>query len=158
METTPVIDYKAVLADLEKRRDDIDKAIAAVKSFIGLVPGAAASPTVGPMSAAQALSEIASNPDFVITSDAYFGMNIVSAAQKYLAARKRPANSMEIAEALAAGGLPTQSAKLANTVNSVITRNSQGDLPIFAKVKRGLWGLRAWYPNFRPKDAGKGDE
>lgn len=152
METSPTIDYAAVLADLEKRRDDLDKAIAVLKNVIGTLSSAATG-NVFPASPAEALSALGNpNSDIVIGTDAFFGMNIVTAAQKYLMARKKPATAAEIAEALEAGGFPHQSASLANTVNSVITRNSQGSSPVFAKVKRGIWGLRAWYPNYRPKD------
>ena len=143
----------------KKRRDDLDKAILGVRNLLGLPTaqkGNGVSSDVIPLTAAQALSALGDpNSNIVVSTDAYFGMNIVSAVQKYLGHRKKPATAVEIAAALEAGGLPSQSANFSNTVNSVITRNSQGSSPIFAKVKRGLWGLRAWYPNYRAKDSGK---
>ena len=143
MEPQPV-DYAAVLADLEQRKADLERAIAAVRMLQGLPPviqtngeGSLGTPIV---------------PEAKLGSDAFFGMNISAAAQKYLSIRKKPATSPEIAAALEQGGFPHRSANLANTINSVLLRNTQGASPVFAKVKRGTWGLRAWYPNYRPKD------
>lgn len=158
METTPGIDYGAVLSDLKRRRDDLDKAIAVMEQLIGA--GAPANgggttvvtPTPLPL-------QMAGGADLQIREDAFFGMNIVSAAQKYLGMRKKPASPREIASALSAGGLPTQSDRLDNTVNSVLSRNAHGPSPIFAKVKRGTWGLRSWYPNYRSaKDDDKDED
>lgn len=158
METATGIDYSAVLADLKKRREDLDKAIALIEQIGGFPsPGngvASTESTVVPIN-----SGAATTRDSSIREDTFFGMNIASAAQKYLEMRKKPATPMEIANALSEGGLPTQSDKLHNTVNSVLNRNANGPSPIFAKVKRGTWGLRAWYPNYRPlKDSPKDEE
>src|SRR5258706_13233176 len=143
---TPEIDYQAVLADLKRRREHLDTAIAGVEKVLGLPPSsngdasvASAAPASGP----------APTRDGQIREDAFFGMNIVSASQKYLEMRKKPATPAEIATALIAGGLTTRSDRLHNTVNSVLNRNAQSSSPIFAKVKRGTWGLRVWYPNYR---------
>ena len=166
MESAPEIDYSAVLADLKKRRDDLDKAIAGIEQLIGLpassAPDANSAETVdgdkvgkGVRIPLRGTVKAADSPlpsSGPIPSDAFFGMSIAQATQKFLTMRKKPATAPEIAEALEQGGLPHQSSRLPNTVNSVLTRNSVGAAPIFAKVKRGTWGLRAWYPNYRPKD------
>lgn len=146
MEPTPEIDYAAILAALKKKRDDLDKAIFGVEQLLGLPTSSGD----GDMPASAAIpSENGTPRDARIREDTFFGMNIVSASQKYLEMRKKPATPVEIANALAQGGLPSQSARLHNTVNSVLNRNSRSSSPIFAKVKRGMWGLRVWYPNYR---------
>ena len=154
METTPGIDYQAVLADLEKKRDDLDRAIAGIRLLIGLPqsssPGPVSEPLIGPSVGPPAPR---SSGETRIPSDAFFGMSIPAAAHKFLSMRKRPATSPEIAEALEAGGYPHQSSNLSNTINTALTRNPD----MFAKVKRGTWGLRSWYSNYRPKDEKDGD-
>lgn len=173
METTPGIDYGAVLADLKKRREDINMAIAAIEQIMRVlgipippdnldagsgegVDHGQGFPPPPPNKAPGALPAIPTG-DTHIREDAFFGMSISTAAQKFLSMRKKPATAPEIAAALEQGGYPHQSAKLPNTINSVLSRNSVGAAPIFAKVKRGTWGLRAWYPNYRPKDDKEGD-
>lgn len=164
MGNAPEIDYSAVLADLRKRRDDLDRAIAGIEQLIGLpstsAQGAESALEDGdkgegartPLRGAGKPADPPLPSGGPLPSDAFFGMSISQAAQKFLTIRKKPATAPEIAEALEQGGLPHQSSRLPNTVNSVLTRNSVGASPIFAKVKRGTWGLRAWYPNYRPKD------
>jgi hypothetical protein len=144
VETTPEIDYGAILAALKKKRDDLDKAIFGVEQLLGLPSGGdtpTATATVTPTNGA--------SRETLIRADTFFGMNIASAAQKYLEMQKKPASPVEIATALTAGGMPSQSNRLHNTVNSILNRNSRSSSPIFAKVKRGMWGLRVWYPNYR---------
>ena len=152
---TPSIDYQAVLADLEKKRDDLDKAIAGIRLLIGLPQasnnGAQAEPPAGSGSMGPPAPRGSSDQN--IPSDAFFGMSIPAAAQKFLSIRKKPATSPEIAQALEAGGYNHQSSNLANTLNTALTRNPD----MFAKVKRGTWGLRSWYPNFRPMDENDDD-
>lgn len=137
----PAIDYQAVLADLKKKRDDLDKAITGIETMLGVV----ITPGTG------SLSFTGQTPAAEIAPDSFFGMNISTAVQKYLGMQKRPKTTSEIAEALEAGGLPHQSDNFGNTVGSVLTRNAEGATPIFVKVKRGTWALRSWYPNWRPK-------
>lgn len=165
MEPGSGVDYSAVLADLKKRRDEIDAVITLLERLYNtgglltnMLDTAAAPATLvapNPGSSASSMGPPAPRKEEApggIPSDAFFGMSISQAAQKFLSMRKKPATAPEIAEALEQGGFPHQSTRLPNTVNSVLTRNSVGTNPIFAKVKRGTWGLRVWYPNYRPKD------
>jgi hypothetical protein len=156
METTPEIDYVALLAALKKKREDLNTAIFGIEQLLGL-PSSSGGDAVGVPTVATSASGVPR--DTQIQEDTFFGMNIVSASQKYLAMRKKPASPVEIAKALAEGGLTSQSERLHNTVNAVLNRNAQSTSPIFAKVKRGTWGLRSWYPNYRPaKDDDKDEE
>ena len=40
---TPAVDYVAVLADMKKKRADLDKAIVGMEAMLGLMPSAGAS-------------------------------------------------------------------------------------------------------------------
>lgn len=140
----PTIDYNAVLADLEKKRDDLDKAIVGIKILMGL-PATASGAAVTTAPSAQSEAEL--------DSHAFFGMNIATGAHKYLSIRKKPATAAEIADALIKGGFPSQSDAFGNTVTTALTRNQD----TFVKVKRGTWGLKAWYPNYRHKDDKAGE-
>src|SRR5258708_33902921 len=104
MESQTVVDYAAVLHDLKKRRDDLDKAISGIEQLMGLPVSTVAN---GDMSSP--VSMLAPG-DTNISSDAFFGMNIAKAAQKYLSMRKKPATPTEIAAAFEQGGFPHQSA------------------------------------------------
>lgn len=139
MEPNQGIDYNAVLAELEKKRDDLDKAIVGIKILMGL-------PTAAPGGGASPPAPAANEAD--LDSHAFFGMSIPIAAQKYLTIRRKPATAVEMAKALIDGGFPSQSDKFANTVTTAMYRNRD----TFVKVKRGTWGLKAWYPNYRAKD------
>lgn len=166
MEPTPTIDYALIIADLKQRRNDLDSVIpllerlhqsGALRTFqqLGVAAPDSTLPPKGPVVGPPAPpASIASDGTVEVRSDEFFGMSISGAAQKYLGMKKKPAGTMEIASALERGGYPHQSAKLANTIHTVLTRNSTGANAIFAKVKRGTWGLRSWYGN-RPssKDA-----
>lgn len=145
-ESTGFDPYDAVLADLRAKRDQIDKAIAAIESLRSgaPIPGGGATPA--------AVTAPADGPG------AYLGMTIPEAAKKLLASRRQPLRNPDIATALIAGGLAMSSAEPANTIGSVLTRrfNDVGDI---VKVGRGTWGLKEWYPNrsFKKEKAENGD-
>jgi len=135
------VDYKVVLADLKRKRDDLDKAIAGIETILGLSVSVA-------ISGVAATAEVGTAE---VKSDSFFGMSIVQAAQKYLGMMKKPMGTPEISEALAKGGLLNQSENFGNTVGSVLARNAENENGTICRVSRGTWGLRAWYPNFRFK-------
>lgn len=146
METDiPAIDYNAVLVDLRKKRDEIDKAICGIEIILGLTPSA--SPTSTPQAHSNHIAE-----------DAFFGLSIAEAAKKFLNIKKKPQTTKQIAEALTAGGLQNASGNFGNSVGSVLNRNAATATSTFVNVSRGTWGLRSWYPNYRPKTAKGGSE
>ena len=130
------IDYSAVLADLKRRRDELDKAIVGIEAIIGFGP-------MGGNGTAQSAMSI--DPAQPIPTDAFFGLSIVDAVKKFLNMRKRPQSTIDIAAALEAGGLVNQSGEFGNTVGSVLNRNAKSDNPVVIKVSRGMWGLKSWY-------------
>jgi len=140
------IDYQAVLADLRAQRAKLDAAIAGIETMLGLAflgNGAQSVPGQGSQ---------------VLPPDAFFGMSIVEAAKKYLAFKKKPQTTSEIAEALEKHGFVNRSENFGNTVGAGLSRNADGPSPAFAKVSRGTWGLISWYPNYRPKSDKGADE
>ena len=129
--------YSAVLADLQRRRDEIDGAIQAIQ----IVRGASATFTPGPVAVVTDSAPMSLNE-----SGQFLGMSISEAAKKFLSAKRRTMNSADLATALQSGGLALTSNDPANTIGSVLTRrfNTVGDI---VRVSRGQWGLREWYPH-----------
>jgi hypothetical protein len=111
-------DYKGVLEDLKRQRDELDRTIKFMEKIDGgNVPVGTAT----------------------IEDDTFHGKNILQATEKYLRMVGRPARSTEdIAEALGKGGLTTS----AGSVATILGRDKSG---VIQRVKRGLWGLTEWY-------------
>lgn len=140
--------YAAALADLRRKRAEIDNTIKVLEAMSGL---SLADISIGEMGSDQPDTAQADN---VAEGEPFLGMSIVDAAKKLLAARNRKMGNKEIAKELAAGGLVMKSADPVNTVGSVMTRrfNQVGDV---VRVGRGTWGLKEWYPNQSFKPSGK---
>jgi hypothetical protein len=135
------IDYKAVLEDLKAKKANIEETIAAVERFIvsGLadlaVPGTSTPKTTA------------------IEVDAFIGLNILQAAEKYLQMTGKPAKTTEqIAAALNKGGLTVS----VGSVSTILRRSDNGENPV-TRVGRSLWGLASWYPN-RPRRTKQNNE
>src|SRR5687768_11025535 len=92
--------YVAVLADLERERDQLNAMIAMVKRRMGL---SSDEPNVA--SAMLTANGSASSEPPEIRSDTFFGMSISEAVKKYLGMVKRPRRVTDIAKALDEGGL-----------------------------------------------------
>jgi len=129
--------YAAVLADLERERDQITSMIAMIKRRMGMTSDDAPI-TASPLSGTDS-SVIGQAAD--LQSDAFFGMSIPEAIKKFLAITKRPRRTAEIAKALEAGGLAHTSKNWVATVQSTLSRMRS----IVVKVPNG-WGLLEWYP------------
>lgn len=146
METeTNGVDYAAVLADLRAKRSKLDAAISGIETMLGIAGAALDAGISAPMGVGG--SEI--------KSDSFFGMTIPDAAKKFLGMKKGPKSTVEIAQALKAGGIQAgTSGNFGNTVGSVLNRNyTQGGGIV--RIGRGVWGLAEWYPN-RPRKPNKG--
>lgn len=127
--------YAAVLADLEKERDQINGMIAMMKRRMGL------SVEEGPVVTALASGNSSVPEGAQIRSDTFFGMAISDAIRKYLAMVKRPQRASEIAKALDEGGLLHSSKSWLATVQTTLTRMKG----VVVRVPNG-WGLMEWYP------------
>ena len=126
--TPEPINYAAVLADLEAKKQQIEVAIAAIK-MIAAQSGNA--PLGGPGG---------SGPS------AFLGMSIPDATKKHLTTVRQKQSTQEIMKALEAGGLP---ASKYSTVYAVLRRRESqvGDIINM----KGDWALAEWYPNYRFK-------
>jgi hypothetical protein len=117
--------YERVLADLRARRDQLDRAIAAIEAV------KAAGPLEEPGGVVP------------IRPDAFVGRTIVEAVKELLADQARPLKSGELAAGLKAGGLHLKSANPANTIGAVLMRRWKGEGDI-VRVGRGTWALPEW--------------
>jgi hypothetical protein len=89
--------------------------------------------------------------DTEIGPDAFTGMTIAEAAEKYLRIVGRPARTTEnIVEGLMRGGLRKVSPA---SVASILVREHNSDGPV-VRVQKGVFGLAAWYPRRPPKTKG----
>jgi len=141
-ESSSVIDYTNVLADLKARRVQLDTAIAAIEQLAGV-------PLSGTASATASGTASLTVGEEQVKDDSFFGLSIPDAARKFLGMRKRPASTPDIADALKRGGLTTLKPEtFANTVGSVLNRIGKNEGSI-VKVGRGKWGLAEWYPGRR---------
>lgn len=137
------VDYEAVLADLEAKRSELDSAIAVIKRLLG-------QSTVGHGEAREKQQQ-----SDKLTPTAFFGMSVGDAAKRYLSIVKEPKSTPDIAEALQAHGIKTVAKNFTITVFSALERREEsGD---FVRPKRGLWGLKEWYPGARTKGKENGN-
>ena len=132
----PDIDYTAVLADLERKRDELDAAINAIRPFLGTA-GSSGPDRPGPEG---------------VRPDSFFGMNILDAAVKYLQIEKRPKRAEEIADALIAGGYMSNAKNFHANVSTTLRRDDDRGGPA-VRMPNKTWALAEWYPS-RPKKQG----
>jgi len=130
-ETTP---YDAVIADLVAKRDQLTAMIETLRTMKG----------AGIASAFPPVATVArkAHDDILIPHDAFFGMTLPAAAEKYLSLVKTTKQHAELCDALLGGGFKTGASNFPEVVRSTLSRH-----PDFVKVGRGLWGLREWYGN-----------
>lgn len=91
-------------------------------------------------------------PNGGIKHDSFLKMSIPEATKKLLEMKRVKQSTQEIIDALEQGGLPRSKY---NTLYSVLARREKqvGDIINM----KGDWGLKEWYPNYRPnvKDVAK---
>jgi hypothetical protein len=127
------VNYKAVLADLEAKKAQIESAIAAIKMIAaqgGSLSGSAVAGTVEP--------------------GVFLKMSIPDAAKKLLEIRRQKQSTQAVIDALEAGGLPKSKY---TTVWGILSRRAKkvGDLINM----QGDWALAEWYPNYRKPEPAK---
>ena len=123
------VDYDAVLADLQARRDQIDAAIAAINLIRGSGVSASLSPSAGMSSRS-------------IPPNAFFTMGIGEAARKYLEMVKGKQTVGQITKALEQGGMPPLKP---NTVYAALRRREAVNKDIIRLGEE--WGLKEWFSN-----------
>jgi hypothetical protein len=146
-----VIDYEAVLADLEAKRANLESVISGIKALMALgVVSTAGLPARGQENAAAIdLGQI--------QAGAFFGMSIPDATRRLLDGLRKPLSLQAISDALLRGGFATTSKDFANTVGAALRRQCD-DGEIVRVGNTADWGLREWYPGLRRKPRGKSTE
>lgn len=124
------VNYKAVLADLEARKTQIESAIAAVKNILasaGVITNGGGEEVIRPEN---------------IPTGAFLRLSIADATKRFLDMVKTKQSVQQIMQALERGGLPP--AKYTTVYAVLRRRESQfGDL-----IRVGdEWALSEWYPN-----------
>src|SRR2546426_876737 len=137
------VDYAPIIADLERRRAELDQTIASLRRLAGMATdeatGAGTNGGALPASIGGGLRD-----------DAFFGMKGPEAVKAYLAWAKRPQSAAKIADELVAHGFTTTAGSPANFIRTTLRRLREAEEVV--QVKKD-WGLASWYPGFkrRPK-------
>ena len=134
-----VVEYKAVLADLEAKRANLDHAIAAIKALIS--DGTASIPVPSLNGAGGAPQQQGPPSPPGIELDTFYGLNIVGATKKYLGMVRKAQSTETIAEALRSGGVVAKT----ESVAAVLQRAAKAGDPDLRRPRPGMWGLSAWY-------------
>lgn len=132
------INYDAVIADLEAKRDHLNSIIDGLRQLRTSGVISMSGPLPSQLRASQSEAEI--------THDMFFGMTIADAARKFLSLMKHTKSTSEIAHALERGGLKHASKNFVTTIRSTL-----GGRDDFRRVNRE-WGLAEWYRK-RPRAA-----
>ncbi|HEX6462806.1 MAG TPA: hypothetical protein VFZ98_00080 [Vicinamibacterales bacterium] len=138
-----VIDYGPTIADLERKRDEIDRTIAMLRAFAGL-PAPEAAPRNGG----------SSGGPVEFTNKHFFGMKAPDAVLLYLETVKEARTAAKIASDLVEHGFMTTSDDPANSIRTTL-RRLEADGKVVQKKKD--WGLPQWYPGLRGRN-GAGTE
>ena len=133
--------YAVVIADLKRRRAEIDSMIANLEGLT--VAGVDSSPSADAGATPPAREGPGQEP--LAGNSPYLGMSIPKATIAVLQAKRTALRPAEIVKALEEGGLILAGKNNANTVNSVLHRR-QVQVGDVVTPKRGHWGLKEWYP------------
>jgi hypothetical protein len=153
--SSQIVDYAAMLADLEAKKAVIESTISAIKAAMAAGALGIAVGDASKVKDAVAMS-ISSQPfDGDIPSGLFTGKSIPEAAKLYLSMVNRKQTTKEIAAALEEGGLHTTADNFAPTVEAGLNRASKKSGEI-VRVK-GQWALAAWYKGMRvgPQEAAR---
>jgi hypothetical protein len=138
------VDWGAVIAELEAKRDAIDKAIASFRLIkaSGVLFGSAEDAMP-----AMADSASLSLHGGEVPIGAFLGKSIPEAAKLCLQIIKRKLTTKEIVDSLLKGGIETtaKTTSFPSIVHSILARASKTASGI-VKVDRSHWGLVEWYP------------
>ena len=136
---TELLDYTAILADLEAKKSALEQAIASFRQ-------AMASGALGQMAEGGIVPSLAgtSFSGGEVPAGAFLGKSIPEAAKLYLEIVKKKQTTREIGEALQKGGMESTTKKnWLPIVHAALVRARKSG----ALVKVGnQWGLTGWYP------------
>lgn len=150
---TEQVDYAQVLADLERRRDEMNQAIATIRVLAGLAPEGT-DVSVSQQRAAANGAAAGLRPHM------FFGMKAPDAVRAYLDAVKQTRTAAKIAADLIEYGWNTTSDNPANIIRTALVRLAEAGEVV--KVKGKEWGLVSWFPGLNrgkrtTSDSGKSE-
>ena len=133
------VDYVEVLADLERRKAELETAINAIRRLVDpALPPGAGSPS--PLASTEGPR-----------SYPFLGMTIPEAAIAHLRASQKPLSTHEVIAALKQGGLRDSTYQ---TVYQVLRRRAREKQDI--AVDKGKWHLAEWH-KWRRKQSGRAE-
>lgn len=135
MASDNMIDYEAVLADLESKRKALDAAIAGVRQMLGQ-----SSVSVG---------SVGQNPNEPLTTNAFSQMSVAEAAESYLRHVRQVKTTAEISDALVQGGLIHNSENFRKTVSTILNQKARDPQSEITKTRDTKWGLSSWSPGMK---------
>jgi hypothetical protein len=134
--------YAAVLADLERERDELDAMIARLRRKAGEAHDVEPAGSPASVNGKSSLgAEAAKAIPTALTSSSFFGMTIPDGIRMYLRMAKRPTPSPVLIKALEDGGLQSTSKNFAASIRTTLTR-LRGEV---VNLPNG-WALAEWYP------------
>jgi hypothetical protein len=128
------INYEAVLADLEAKREQLDAAIASIRAIMG--PAGALVRAAVPR-----IAELSQ-----IEPDAFTGLSISVASHRLLEMIQRKLSTKEIIRGLRAGGLKPSNY---HNVYAILRQREAYKADILNE--EGFWGLAEWNPGRKPR-------
>ena len=134
--------FVQVVERLKREREEIDRTIALLEARISGGPSPAGSEA--PPETDKETEQTEENDDHPAAGQEgeFLGMKVAEAARIVLNRRRKPMSPLDITAELERGGLPVASSR---TIASVLHRRSR-DVGDFVSPKRGVWGLKEWYP------------
>ena len=132
------VDYVEVLADLERRKGELEAAIHAIRRLVDPTGSAAPSPAYTP---------VEDRP----RAYPFLGMTIPEATIAHLRAAQKPLSTHEVIAALKQGGLRDSNYQ---TVYQVLRRRAREKQDI--AVDKGKWHLAEWH-KWRRKQSGRAE-
>jgi hypothetical protein len=138
------VDWGAVIAELEAKRDVLDKAIA---SFRAIKASGVLFSSAEDAMPAMADSVSVGLHGGEVPVGAFLGKSIPEAAKLCLQIIKRKLTTREIVDSLLKGGIETtaKTSSFPSIVHSILARSVKTGSGII-KVDRSHWGLAEWYP------------
>ena len=134
--------YALVIEDLKRQREEIDRTIAMLEARVsGGPPPARPAAKPEPDKESDHTEETGDDPHSNNEGE-FLGKTVADAAKVVLNRRRKPMSPSAITAELERGGLPVASSR---TIASVLHRRSR-EVGDFVSPKRGLWGLKEWYP------------
>lgn len=134
------IDYTPTIADLERKKAEIERTIAHLRQLMAMGNLAQTGEGVA------VPSTVSSFMGGEVPTGAFLGKSIIEAIKLYLEIVKKKQTAKQIMDGLLKGGMESSRPKsFLKTVHSALTRARQAPNPPFVKV--GMqWGLTSWFP------------